>query len=680
MRGKTVLTVVTVVAAALFALSASAGAAAIPIVNAGFETPELTDGNYALPAHQGWGWVGADYCGNWNPDNTGAIFYGYGGVAPEGQNVGFTASGDGVDGGFAQVLTETLTADTTYTLTVEVGHNSYYSFGGYKVQLLAGGTPGDEGEITVGTLLAEDDNSVTVEIDTFETSTVTFDSTGVDASLLGQPLQIRLLGKPETGEIDFDDVKLFASLSRAATLVAPVVWAYVDLTLLEWLRPEPLVAGDTILCDVYFGTDPNLIPGVNGTLQIETAQDIDETGAFLPKPLALNTDYYWRVDCIDPNGGTGNIITTGETWSFATIVPPAIIVTESGDSTEVREEDRIANRDDYILSLTKDPGAGVSVSVTVSEERKRRTTTRETMVAFDGDPANAPELQVMHSGGTAVSSRVGSSLDDTEEWGPDSFNYTDSSDLEFFQDEGRQIIGLRFNNVAIPQGATVDSAIVEFEVDLTNPPGEVAGIVTGEDVDNAPALVAENLHLTNRLAANPTTATSSFSWTEDYAVDDKVPTPDIASIIQEIVDRASWASGNSIVLFFTDDMTLKAADIEFIDATDPWAPRSSTYVLDSSNWEGVTVTIAAIDDSLIEADPEEVTVTATASSSNPDWDGLSVADVTVFVLENECGARGYLLVDLNKDCVVGLGDLAMFASQFGTCTDPQFPAICDDDR
>ena len=56
MRGKTVLIVVTVVAAAL---SASAGAAEITIVNAGFESSVLTDGNWNW-AHQGWGWVAND--------------------------------------------------------------------------------------------------------------------------------------------------------------------------------------------------------------------------------------------------------------------------------------------------------------------------------------------------------------------------------------------------------------------------------------------------------------------------------------------------------------------------------------------------------------------------------------------------------------------------------------------
>ena len=494
------------------------------------------------------------------------------------------------------------------------------------------------------------------------------------------------LGIGFTGDqfILFDNVTVEYELGAPATLFAPIDCAYVDLALLEWLRPTPVVAGDTILVNVYFGSvDPNLIPSVYDSLQIETNLDGDSTGAFAGHPLVLNKTYYWRVDCIDPNGGNGDIITKGNTWSFVTAIPPGVFVIESGGSTDISEHDRIANRDDYILSLTMDPGSGVSVSVTVSEVLSvlAPTTTKETMEAYNGEAVNAPELQVTHSGGTAVSSRSNSSLDDTEEWLVDNWNYAGSSDLEFFDDGGGQIIGLRFNNVDIPKRATIDSAIVEFEVDETNATGEVHGIITGENVDDAPPFITEYFHLQDRLAANPTTATSSFAWTEDYAVSDKVPTSDISSIIQEIVNRTRWMSGNSIVLFFTEDMTPAPADIEFIDAADPWAPRSSTYVFDSSNWEaGVPVTIAAMDDSLIEVDPELVTLAATTSSADSVWTGLPVADVVVTILENDCGAWGFAPIDLNKDCVVDLGDLAAFASEFGRCTDPRFPAICDDDR
>jgi hypothetical protein len=189
----------------------------ITIDNPGFEAELRGDGTYNY-AHQGWGWfANAEELGTWNPGLVGEI--GYGGDAPEGQNVGWVNPGGvGVPGGFAQVLTETLKADTTYKLTVEVGNTLAYPWGGYSVQLLAGGTPGDTGEITVGTLLAEDANSLTIAVDTFETSTVTYTyNPALHSHLLGEPLQIRLLslGNVSAGdytEADFDDVQLFRSI------------------------------------------------------------------------------------------------------------------------------------------------------------------------------------------------------------------------------------------------------------------------------------------------------------------------------------------------------------------------------------------------------------------------------------------------------------------------------------
>jgi len=198
----------------LLALSASAGAYDVPIVNAGFEDPVWADGEWGFGV-PGWDTVGpSPSSGTWNPDATGDIFYGYGGIAPEGQNVAWISAGEvdntpndpddddftSVEGGLAQVLTETLTTGMTYTLTVEVGNSYYYGWGeGYKIQLLAGDT-----------LLAQDDSSLTPATDTFETSIVTYVYNAADEALLGEPLQIRLLAKPDNGELDVDDVRLDA--------------------------------------------------------------------------------------------------------------------------------------------------------------------------------------------------------------------------------------------------------------------------------------------------------------------------------------------------------------------------------------------------------------------------------------------------------------------------------------
>ena len=480
-----------------------------------------------------------------------------------------------------------------------------------------------------------------------------------------------------------DDVVIGSS---GATLVAPIDWAYVSLALLEWLRPDPAQAGDpgTVLVDVYFGSvDPNLIPGKHGSQKIETNYNGDSTGSF-GKPLTENTTYYWRVDIIDPNYGSPVTI-TGPTWSFVTTVPAEIIVTESGGSTDISEQDPIPNRDDYVVSLSKDPGAGVSVSVAVSEvpDTNPLSVDRLEFESWNGEATAAPLLSLQYGGGIPVLSRVNADDDDLEEYVDTGDEQGDgSSDLEFFDDSGTgrgQIIACRFNSVAVPQGATIDSAVVEFEVDVSHA-AEVYGFITGENVDDALPLVDAAFHIRDRLAANPTSSLS-FSWTASYANDEKVPTPDIASIIQEIVDRPGWLSGKSIVIFFTEDLNPDPADIDFIEATSPWGPVASTYVLDSSNWEaGVTVTIAAVDDSDLETDPDVVTLVATASSADADWNGLSVADVIVNIGENECGAWSFATYDLNDDCYVDMGDLAMILQEWLTCTTPNISGCIEDYR
>ncbi len=173
-------------------LSASAGAADVAIVNPSFETPVKADSTYSEDLTDCPGWSVFDngrtggYIGVWNIESQ----Y-YGGNAPEGENIAYVSKY-----GFAQILTETLTAGMQYTLTVEVGYLKESIWDGYKVQLLADGT-----------VLAEDNDTVTIAENTFRTSTVTYAYDPADSALLGQPLQIRLLSL-DGGEADFDDVQL----------------------------------------------------------------------------------------------------------------------------------------------------------------------------------------------------------------------------------------------------------------------------------------------------------------------------------------------------------------------------------------------------------------------------------------------------------------------------------------
>ncbi len=125
-----------------------------------------------------------------------------------------------------------------------------------------------------------------------------------------------------------------------------------------------------------------------------------------------------------------------------------------------------------------------------------------------------------------------------------------SSDLEFGEissNQGLQNIGLRFNNVTIPQGASVTQAMIQFKCDDDgSDPVEVT--IYGEAVDNAQTFEETN----GNISARPLTTTSVVWSIEPWlAAGDRLDaqkTVDLSSIVQEIVNRPGWVSGNSICI------------------------------------------------------------------------------------------------------------------------------------
>lgn len=104
--------------------------------------------------------------------------------------------------------------------------------------------------------------------------------------------------------------------------------------------------------------------------------------------------------------------------------------------------------------------------------------------------------------------------------------------------------------MTIPNGATILDAYLQFQVDETNSKPTLLNLA-GQDADHALTFESSNGNLTSR----PTT-TSSVSWSPPLwrTVGEAGPDqqmPDIASVIQEIVGRPGWSSGNSLAIIVT---------------------------------------------------------------------------------------------------------------------------------
>ena len=103
---------------------------------------------------------------------------------------------------------------------------------------------------------------------------------------------------------------------------------------------------------------------------------------------------------------------------------------------------------------------------------------------------------------------------------------------------------MRFNNLQVPRGAVIESASIEFEVDETSS-GSTLVTIKGENTDNAAVFTGNNNDISSRPVTSARVDWDIPAWN---TVSSKQQSPDIASIISEIINRPGWSAGNSIVI------------------------------------------------------------------------------------------------------------------------------------
>ena len=148
-----------------------------------------------------------------------------------------------------------------------------------------------------------------------------------------------------------------------------------------------------------------------------------------------------------------------------------------------------------------------------------------------------------------VEVRVAASSDDAEESASGNASLT-SSDLELVSTGSNQTVGMRFNGVAVPPGATIVKAYVQFQADETHTE-TTAVTIQGEAHDNAPTFVHISGNVSSRARTAAAVSWAPAPWTTRGEAGPNQQTPDITAVIQEIVDRPGWTGGNSLVVIIT---------------------------------------------------------------------------------------------------------------------------------
>lgn len=159
----------------------------------------------------------------------------------------------------------------------------------------------------------------------------------------------------------------------------------------------------------------------------------------------------------------------------------------------------------------------------------------------------------------AVTSRIASGGDDVEENNDDGSMYINSTDLELGSDPGNngstQTVGLRFQYLYVPQGSTIDAAYLEFTVDEVRT-GTTDVLIHGQLAEDAPPFSTADFDVTDRPR---TTASIPWSIPAWNTVGAKQQSPDLAAVLQEVIDQAGWTENNSVV-FIIEGAGRRAAD------------------------------------------------------------------------------------------------------------------------
>ena len=149
------------------------------------------------------------------------------------------------------------------------------------------------------------------------------------------------------------------------------------------------------------------------------------------------------------------------------------------------------------------------------------------------DDAVKPEIITSISNGNDDAYEISSSVDTT------------AATLKVSEGTNQVLLGLRYQNLNIPRGATITSAYVRFTSSGFNT-GATDITFNAELVGDSPAFSNSANNLSSR-----TKTSSSVLWNSanDWPISgETIASPDLTSIIQEVVDQASWCGGNALSL------------------------------------------------------------------------------------------------------------------------------------
>lgn len=190
--------------------------------------------------------------------------------------------------------------------------------------------------------------------------------------------------------------------------------------------------------------------------------------------------------------------------------------------------------------------------------------------------------------------------------------------------------GIRFTNIAIGQGKTILSANITFQASQTQSGNNCNSKFSAEDVKNASNFSGDNTTTFDARFANHTTAMVAWDTIPAFTADSDYTSPDLSTIIQEMVDRSDWASGDSIVIFW-EDFEDRSTDGAF-RRLKAWDGDSNNAPLLSIEYSGKVVATGVSSGEhtvTTTADSVNLTISIDGATSGAGYDSVTLSGFTV---------------------------------------------------
>ena len=398
---------------------------------------------------------------------------------------------------------------------------------------------------------------------------------------------------------------------------------------LNWTLPDPLVAGQPVSVDVYFTDDLTALTQFTDPAAIQVVNNQNVTSVVVQ--THAKTRYYWSIDAYV--GGPDDPV-IGPIFSF--IADNPVPVVDAGD--------------DLVTWLGEDGTRIKNVDATVTD-----------------NDAYTAQWTVINEPDAVIDIQIADGINDAEQHVDDGDMDIGSSDLEIaYENAGdpatdEQVIGLRFVDVPMENGAPIANAYVEVEVDKVDKQGSEAPvnlIIEGELAPDAAAFEDVANNITDRAVTTAQVKWSIPAWTEQNT---KFQTPDISGIIMEINSQRNWAPGNAIVLILRDDKDNPSTGLREAESYDGEGAAAPSLHIDLAGEPVVVETPTADDTNVTLSRLGEYVLQLDAFDG--EYTGSDTVAINVY--RDGCEAAKSLpdyvtpVGDLNGDCKVDEADLAL---------------------